>query len=202
MAVDFSGVEQGHDASARRILVKNTGCMCTGTTEAFYAVKAAYDEQSGDMDMLTCCGCGYVEAYVHAEVPRELLDAIEREGVPPSCRPFEHAGACPDGFVPFQYLVLHPDGKSHCMNAASFPVAVTAARGYAGQWVRDAAGEELQQHQHGKHTMWETRLVGVDASGVSCIELQAVWEMSTREVYDAVRSGSWPPSAPVLEAGQ
>ena len=200
MVVDFSGVEQAHDASARRILVKNAGCLCPGTTEALYAEQAAYDDEAGEMDMLTCCHCGYVEAYIHREMPRGLLDAIEREGVPPSCRPFEHTGICPDGFVPFQYLVLHPDGKSHHMNAESSMVAITAARGYAKQWVRDAAGEELQRHQHGLHTLLETTLVGVDAFGGSCIELRAFWEMTTSEVYDAIMNNSWPMPAPVREA--
>ena len=110
--------------------------------------------------------------------------------------PSKYVGGMPDGCLPTEYMMLHPDGKYMRLNAFNSDVAIKAGRNYAKQWVREAAGEELQRHEDGLHTLYTVDDIHVDAFGDSCIELHALWEMSTREIYDAVRAGTWPNMAP------
>ena len=113
----------------------------------------------------------------------------------------KYIGGCPDGFVPAQYLMLHPDGAWHWFSATSPDTAAGVAREYSEEWVRGVSADELRQHKDGRHTLWRTGAVWVDESGGSCIELQAAWEMSTKAVYDAYRNDAWPLIKTCVECG-
>ena len=102
----------------------------------------------------------------------------------------KYLGGCPDGFVPAQYLMLHPDGEFHTMNAESAKAAVSAACKYAVHWVEyyciDKYGGCDVPDQYGLHTLWKAESIEVDVFGDTVMEMDAVWEMSTEEIYVAI----------------
>lgn len=104
--------------------------------------------------------------------------------------PSKYLDGCPDGFVPVRYLMLHPDGESHTISAKSAKAAVDAARKYAINWVEyyciDKYGGCDVPDKEGRHTLWRTASIEADVFGDTVVEMDAAWELSTGEIYDAI----------------